>query len=107
MENFDLRKFLVENKITTNSRMLKEVQQPVELFTFGYDLENVQEVGDYLIDNYEEGVDYEAHVGIGDDTMNALSIFNPELLQDSELIRLIHSCEGEGHYEEDEEEYEQ
>jgi hypothetical protein len=98
MENFNLKKFLVENKLTSNSRLLNEEREQVELFTFGYDLDNVQEVEDYLMDNYEEGVDYKAHVGMGDDTMNALDILNPELLQDKELMRLIDLCDGEGHY---------
>jgi hypothetical protein len=30
MDNFDLRKYLVENKVTTNSRMLKEAYREVE-----------------------------------------------------------------------------
>jgi hypothetical protein len=40
MENFDLKKFLVENKITTNSRMLNENETPTSLgIELGADLE--------------------------------------------------------------------
>ena len=42
MENFNLKKFLVENKLTTNSKMLNEVQ---------LDPEN-QKLKDYYIDAY-------------------------------------------------------
>jgi hypothetical protein len=42
MENFNLKKFLVENKLTTNSKMLNEVQ---------LDPEN-QKLKDYYIDSY-------------------------------------------------------
>lgn len=31
MDNFDLKKYLVENKVTTNSKMMKENEQPVKL----------------------------------------------------------------------------
>ena len=103
MENFNLKKFLVENKLTSNSRLLKEEQQPVETFTFGYDFEFVQEVEDYLADTYQEGTDYVTHIGREDDAMNALDILNPELLQDQELMSLIRNCTGEGHFEEDDE----
>ncbi len=30
MDNFDLKKYLVENKVTTNSRMLREVLDDVK-----------------------------------------------------------------------------
>jgi hypothetical protein len=105
MENFNLKKFLVENKLTSNSRMLKEEQQPVETFTFGYDFEFVQEVEDYLADTYQEGTDYVTHIGREDDAMNALDILNPELLQDQELMSLIRNCTGEGYFEEGDEDY--
>lgn len=101
MDNFNLKKFLVENKLTANSRLLKEEQQPAETFTFGYDFEFVQEVEDYLADTYQEGTDYVTHIGREDDAMNALDILNPELLQDNELMSLIRNCTGEGHYDED------
>jgi hypothetical protein len=42
MENFNLKKFLVENKLTTNSKMLNEIQ---------LDPEN-QKLKDYYIDAY-------------------------------------------------------
>lgn len=105
MDNFNLKKFLVENKLTRNSRMLNENQQVVKTLTFGYDFEFVQEVEDYLADTYQEGTDYITHIGREDDAMNALDILNPELLQDQELMSLIRNCTGEGHFEEGDEDY--
>ena len=105
MENFNLKKFLVENKLTTNSRLLNEEHQSLKLYTFGYDIENVEQVQDWIEDNYTEGVDYEIHVGMGDDMMNGLDIHNPEMLQDQELQSLIANCKGQGSFEEGDEDY--
>jgi hypothetical protein len=118
METFNLKKFLVENKLTSNSRMLNEEREQVELFTFGYDLDNVEEVEDYLIANYkvasnaphilgienDPNPDCELIIGYGDTVMNGVEVYNPAILQDKELMRLIDLCDGEGHYEEGEEE---
>lgn len=51
MENFDLKKFLAENKLTTNSRMLSENEEQVdELFGFGGPTE-----GDLVAIGYDDG----------------------------------------------------
>jgi len=51
MENFDLKKFLAENKLTTNSRMLSENEEQVdELFGFGGPTE-----GDLVAIGYNDG----------------------------------------------------
>ena len=119
MENFNLKKFLVENKLTTNSRMLKENQQVVETLTFGYDLENTQKVQDYLVANYKTSSNQPDILGKGDDvnpdceivfeyggdTVNAVDIFNPAILRDRQFMRLVNACEGKGHFEEGDEEY--
>ena len=118
MDNFNLKKFLVENKLTTNSRILNEQPQLIELFTFGYDLDNVEEVEDYLIANYkvasnapdilgienDPNPDCELIIGRGDTVINGVEVYNPAILQDKELMGLIELCDGEGHYEEGEEE---
>jgi len=117
MENFDLKKFLVENKLTANSRMLKEEQQLIKLFTFGYDFDNIEEVEDYLIANYkvesnaphilgienDPNPDCELAIAYGDTVINGVEVYNPAILQDKELMRLIELCDGEGHYEEEDE----
>ena len=119
MENFNLKKFLVENKLTTNSRMLTENQQVVKTLTFGYDLDNVQEVQDYLVDNYKTSSnqpdilgkeddmnpDCELIFAYGDDTINAVDIFNPAILQDQEFMDLVGGCDGEGSFEEGDEDW--
>lgn len=96
-DNFNLRAFLSENKLTKNAKLLNE-NQVVKQLTFGYDLENVQEVEEYITDNYEEGVDFTMHVGRGDDVMNALDILNSEMLKDGELQLLVQACKGKGSF---------
>ena len=117
MENFNLKKFLVENKLTSNSRLLNENQQVVKTLTFGYDLDNVQEVEDYLVANYKVSSNYPDALGkeddqdpdcyiiyaYGDTVMNGVEIYNPAILQDQEFMDLVGGCDGEGHFEEDDE----
>ena len=79
-------------------RSLNEEQQVVKQFTFGYDLQNIREVEDYVADNYEEGVDFTMHVGRGDDVMNALDILNNGMLKDGELLSLVRACKGGGSF---------
>lgn len=119
MDNFNLKKFLVENKLTTNSRLLNEGQQPVKTLTFGYDLDNVQEVEDYLVANYKVSSNYPDALGkeddqdpdcyiiyaYGDTVMNGVEIYNPAILQDQKFMSLVDACDGEGSFEEDDEDY--
>ena len=119
MENFNLKKFLVENKLTANSRLLNENQQVVKTLTFGYDLDNVQGVQDYLVDNYktssnqpdilgkEDDIDPDCELifAYGDDTINGVDIFNRAILQDAEFMDLVGGCDGEGSFEEGDEDW--
>ena len=119
MDNFNLKKFLVENKLTTNSRMLNENQQVVKTLTFGYDLDNVQEVEDYLVANYKVSSNYPDALGkeddqdpdcyiiyaYGDTVMNGVEIYNPAILQDQEFMDLVGNCDGEGSFKEGDEDY--
>jgi hypothetical protein len=119
MDNFNLKKFLVENKLTTNSRLLNENQQVVKTLTFGYDLDNVQEVEDYLVANYKVSSNYPDALGkeddqdpdcyiiyaYGDTVMNGVEIYNPAILQDQEFMDLVGNCDGEGSFEEGDEDY--
>lgn len=66
-------------------------------FTFGYDLEAIQDVEQYVKKNYSAD-EYEMFVGRGDDTMNALDISVKK--GDKQLIELIKECEGCGKFSE-------
>ena len=66
---------------------LKEGQD--EIFALGYDLDAIQYVVDYLNQNYQDGVDYELHVGRGDTHPNSISLKNPRMEQDRELGDLL------------------
>ena len=54
MDNFDLKRFLVENKMTRNSLLINENQIPYDIEEFLNDMIN-SEVLDDLSDNVEEG----------------------------------------------------
>ena len=66
---------------------MKEGQD--EIFALGYDLDAIQYVVDYLNQNYQDGVDYELHVGRGDTHPNSISLKNPRMEQDRELGDLL------------------
>lgn len=59
------------------------------LITFGYDLDAIGEVVDYLESRYKEGVDFELHIGRGDDLPNAVTLKNPSLEKDQDLHDLL------------------
>lgn len=99
MDTFNLKNFLIENKLTYNSKRIQEHSTVLHLYTFGYDLENIEEVQQYLENSYEEGVDYGISIGIGDDVMNGFEVYNPEMLQDRQLLALIANCDGQGSFE--------
>ena len=67
-------------------------------WSFGYDVENVQRVQDYVKKNYSSD-DYKMEFGYGEDVMNSLTIFKWEV-PDWDLKELIWECDGEGHFEE-------
>jgi len=69
-------------------------------FYFGYDLDNVKKVENYLMNKYVDGVDFERFVGMGDDVMNYLEIYNVDLVDDVEFKKLVMNCDGEGNFEE-------
>ena len=64
-------------------------------FCFGYDLENIEKVMDYVKGNYEDK-DYEMWIERGDDVMNGLEVFNEKILEDEKLLDLVKGCRGEG-----------
>ena len=66
-------------------------------YTFGYDLENIQMVVQYVTSQYEHD-SFEFGYGIGDDEPNYLSIDIGD--GDEELADLLEQCDGEGSFEE-------
>ena len=63
------------------------------LFTFGFDLDEIQYVVDYLQANYSEQ-DYELHVGRGDTHPNSVTLNNPKMEYDAELGDLLDGAKG-------------
>ena len=66
----------------------------IKSYGFGYDFDNVKDVQDYVINNYDEG-DYNIHIAQGDDVMNFMTIHRSI---DVDLDRLIECCDGEGEF---------
>lgn len=84
---------------------------PLRVLNFGYDLENIKKVQDYLLQNYNgtveghsvdlgfdvdmhRGTDYTMVVGMGDDHMNSVEVYNPAILQDAQFLALLSACSG-------------
>ena len=67
----------------------------VKEFYFGFDLENIERVMDYVEKNYGSK-DCKMWIEIGGDVMNSLEVFNEKMLEDEKLLELIKGCEGEG-----------
>jgi hypothetical protein len=68
-------------------------------FSFGFDLEEVEVVMDYIKKNYK-GDDYEMFIGRGDDVMNGLDIFSEKMMNDEKLFDFIDMCDGGGGFDE-------
>ncbi len=66
----------------------------MEKFYFGYDIDNVKKVEDYVKRKFHPS-QYIIHKGYGDDVMNALDIKSSN---DIGLKYLILDCDGEGDY---------
>ena len=62
-------------------------------FYFGYDLENIEEVMNYVKENYKEKVDFVMWIERGEDVMNCLEVLNSKMLKDKDLMELIGKCE--------------
>ena len=101
MDNFNLKKFLVENKLTSNSRLLNER----DAGRLGTDYEFVKspeedplvaKVLEYLKQNYQEGVDFEY-----DSYMQRLDIYDDvkDLSSDETLVDLLSDVFEQPDYE--------
>lgn len=58
-------------------------------FSFGFDLENIENVMKYVVENYNKD-EYVMSIGYGDDIMNYLEIVDKN---DNKLIELIEECD--------------
>ena len=66
-------------------------------FSFGYDVDNIRLVEEYVVNNYPAN-QFRMSKGCGDDVMNYLKIYN--FKRDVELLDLIEACDGAGWFEE-------
>ena len=62
---------------------------------FGYDLDAIQAVVDYLKEKYQEGVDYELFTGRGDTHPNTIRIINPRLHNNTALNDLLNYAQSD------------
>jgi hypothetical protein len=101
MDNFDLKQFLVENKLTYNSRLLNE--RDASRKGTDYDFVKgpeedplVAEVLKHLEENYEEGEDFEY-----DSEMQRLAIYDDKkpLSSDDTLVDLLSDVFAQPDYE--------
>jgi len=67
----------------------------VKEFYFGYDLENIEKVMNYVEENYGSS-DCKMWIEVGGDVMNMMEVFNEKMLEDEKLLELINGCEGKG-----------
>jgi hypothetical protein len=100
-DNFNLRSFLSENKLTKNARLLNErdTNRPGTDFDFIQGPEQdplVAKVLQYLEQTYQEGVDFEY-----DSNMQRLVIYG-DLVEDSTLVDLIDDVVTQPEYDEEE-----
>ena len=69
------------------------MEKPILTLYFGYDLNNIIDVEEYLDENYKELKDFVKYVGYGDDVMNAVELFNLDLVNDKTFQMLVGSCD--------------
>ena len=75
--------------------MVNEIKNPQNLISFGYDLDAIEDVVNHLTSKYESGVDYELHIGRGDDLPNAVTILNPKLHRDYDLNDMLNYAQSD------------
>ena len=69
----------------------------IESYSFGYDVDNIRLVEEYVERNYPANR-FRMSKGSGDDVMNYLKIY--DFKRDVELNELILACDGAGWFEE-------
>jgi len=68
-------------------------------YVFGYDLEYIENVMNYLKENYKEGEDFKMWIERGDEVMNGLEVFSEDVSEDEKFLELIKKCDGEGNFD--------
>ena len=70
-------------------------------FTFGYDVENILQVQDFVELNFTKD-EYRMSRGYGDDVINFLKLYveKTDDVRMNELWDLVECCDGEGKFEE-------
>lgn len=94
MENFDLKKFLVENKLTANSRLLNEVDQSVQIAN---NLKKIKSTTEAVLVNAKRALeDEETYAGIDrEGTKNPQAVEQQiEVVQD--ILENIEDYAGDG-----------
>ena len=69
-------------------------------FSFGFDLDEIENVMNYLVKNFKEDEDFKMWIGRGDDRMNGLEVYSEKVMEDEKLFELIEMCDGEGDFDE-------
>jgi len=94
----------IGNKITNmklSSIILGENRKQTTLteqeYYLGYDISALESLMKYLQREYEESVDYVAHIERGDDLPNAITILNSRLEGDKVLMTLIDLAEDKSY----------
>jgi hypothetical protein len=102
-EDFDLSDNPLVPNINPNINYNK---LPVSL-VFGYDLDNVTKLEQYVRDNYnvvehdydpKPNTDAIIWVGRGDDTMNGIDVLSQRLAKDKTFHDLVNQCDGKGDF---------
>jgi len=75
--------------------MIHEINSNDKQFNFGYNLDAIQNVVDYLESNYKAQIDYELYIGRGDDLPNAIKINNLKLHKDAALNDLLNAAQSD------------
>ena len=75
--------------------MIHEINSDNKEVNFGYDLQAIQAVVDHLKSKYKEGIDYELHIGRGDDLPNAITIKNTSLQKDYDLNDMLNVAQSD------------
>lgn len=85
------------------------------ILTFGYDIDNIAQVEDYVQKNYNTirqtetptpNTDAVLWLGYGDDTISCIEVLSKRLAGDKTFRNLVQNCDGRGEYDEDDEGYE-
>jgi len=69
--------------------------------SFGYDVESIQDLMDYLEESFVEKEDYVMLFARGEDVMNSLLVLSKDLAMDKLFMDLVEECDGGGTFTEE------